>query len=367
MTLWEDGALTPKSWYLHSTGDLHVVCAAHMGRVTQAWKQERASPSSLPMPHEGIILTQQSWALPGWRTWYPWRVCSCQRTQEVLAAVRALWASYVWGCGWERTHHQGRRNWPWLAGGGRAALWGQGGDRLLPPPSPPRLNMHGAATQTCEGCECQGHRAPGSRSHMLSHQISGGHSWRGGELSRGRPRRIRTDHRSQHSRLSRVPLCFLQKQRSGQPGRCRSRVCVEKQVCVDSAGHRNALRTQLCSSGSMNVSLPRPHFPQATPSSFLPSFFSSFYGCRILASWSGILHPHPPRPAFFLSLLNKSLPCPIPSSVASWLTWTNANQNPSLGANCPCLTVLHWEIYQCLAQGGGWTQRCSVQTKGALN
>lgn len=77
------------------------------------------------------------------------------------------------------------------------------------------------------------------------------------------------------------------------------------------------------------------------PTFLPPSFFSSFYGCRILASRSGIPPPHPPRPAFFFSLLNKPLPCPIPSSAASWRTRTNANQNPSLGANCPCLTVLH--------------------------
>lgn len=31
MMLWEDGALTPKSWYLHSTGDLHVVLGSTRG------------------------------------------------------------------------------------------------------------------------------------------------------------------------------------------------------------------------------------------------------------------------------------------------------------------------------------------------
>ena len=73
------------------------------GWLQYTWAEEpRRGSRSAPPPHHS------PWPTRG----LPWPsnagLCrageagTCQRTQEVLAALRTLWASYVWGCGWER-------------------------------------------------------------------------------------------------------------------------------------------------------------------------------------------------------------------------------------------------------------------------
>lgn len=105
------GALTPKSWYLHSTGGLTWLSAVHVYR-NPGMEAGSAPPSQhsqqptrdYPDPL-GLCSTQLEKLVPA-------EVCSCQRTQEVWL-LSGPFGFLTSGVVDERELcHQGSRNWP---------------------------------------------------------------------------------------------------------------------------------------------------------------------------------------------------------------------------------------------------------------